>query len=123
MGIKIIYLITLLYPISISAQNGDTKTNLKKLALCECILSNYKALNSDTFSLNDISKSTYNNESNLEFSALHKLDSFVHLKTSNFYTFKLSHTSSQSIKNNEVLKLCIEFYYSRDLNRFIRKLK
>jgi hypothetical protein len=98
--------------------NKQTYKSYQKIALCECVLSNYNRLIKDTFRLNDVSKSVIFLESKIPYENVKVLDSFVQANTANYYKSSFSHTSTQDSSFNEILNLCIEFSNSKQLKQF-----
>ena len=117
--LKQILLVTVVCIYSCSTiHNKQTYKSYQKIALCECVLSNYNRLIKDTFRLNDVSKSVIFMELKISFENVEVLDSFVQANTANYYKSIFSHTTTQDTNFNEILNLCIDFSNSKQLKQF-----
>ena len=107
---------------TIQIESKKTKV-YKQLALCECIYSNYGKIAKLSPISKDVSKSSIFMASKIPYANVIALDSFVRLNTSTFYSFSWSHSNAEDSSNNEVIRLCTDFYNSTKLGHFIKSLK
>lgn len=89
---------------------------LKEYALCDCLYTNYIAVDS-TFRSKDASKSFIFQVKLIDHRLLDKMEEYTRKNTSNYYKMP----AMESIYVNYIFLYCIEFYKSKELHKFIKK--
>lgn len=122
MGTKLIilFILTFLFACSTYQKRRSSKfIDYKKMALCECIIDNYRKVSDRHPISKDVSKSVIFQGANFSIEKANSLDSFVRVHTLGFETSNWSNTSSEDSCNNEIINLCLSFSNSKELEKFI----
>lgn len=118
MGIKIIAVFILIGNILYS-QSKEIQT-VKKYALQKCLKENYNSIDS-TFTSHDYSASYIVQIKNADPNILNKVNDFTIKNTSQYYKMGVSENLEDS-KANYVFWHCMDFYESKELDNYIRKI-
>lgn len=119
MGIKII-LTKLCICLSIYATAQSENIILKKFALNKCIANNYKSVDS-SFVSHDYSASYIFQVKNADYKKLNLIEKYVRKTTSDFFKMGTSENLGDA-KSNYIFWYCINFYESKELDNFIKRL-
>jgi len=130
MGTKIIklffYINIFLFSIMSSAQTVDAKLKyIKKYAYCNCIYINNVRFDekylSDKFQISDKSSNEFIELGKITEHDSEKIRSFTEKITGGFYLIE-SPYYSESGGSNTITSMCLEFYESKGLDKFIKTL-
>ncbi|MCC9020620.1 hypothetical protein [Flavobacterium lipolyticum] len=119
MGTKIILSFLLIGSIAYT-QSKDEVHLLKQYSLQKCLKINYHSVDS-TFISHDYSASYMLQVKNADYNMLNKLDDFTAKNTSQFYEMGVSENLEDS-KANYIFCHCMDFYESKELDKFIKKV-
>lgn len=114
-----VLIIFLAFNCSYSQSKENLKT-LKKYALHKCLLNNYIKADS-SFISHDYTASYVFQIKSIDFELLNKIDEYVEKHTSNYYKTDVVENLEDN-KANYICWYCIEFYESKELEAFIKKL-
>lgn len=119
MGIKITSVaLCIFFSTIISAQTAQTV--LKKYALHKCLSNNYKNADS-SFISHDYSASYMFQIKAADYNKLNLLDKHIEKATSDYYKMGIIENLEDS-RANYVFWYCMDFYESKELNSYIKKL-
>ncbi|PQA91162.1 hypothetical protein B0A69_18070 [Chryseobacterium shigense] len=119
MGIKMISTaLCVFFSTIITAQTESVI--LKKYALHKCLSDNYKSAD-PSFISHDYSASYMFQIKNADYNKLNLLDKHIEETTSDYYKMGITENLEDS-KANYIFWHCMDFYESKELNNYIRKL-
>lgn len=119
MGIKIISAaLCVFFSTIITAQTESVI--LKKYALYKCLSNNYKHAD-PAFISHDYSASYIFQIKNADYNKLNLLDKYIEKTTSDYYKMGITENLEDS-KANYVFWYCMDFYESKELDSYIKKL-
>ncbi|MGH1516438.1 hypothetical protein [Chryseobacterium sp. JK1] len=119
MGIKIISTVLCIFFSTIITAQTESVI-LKKYALHKCLSNNYK--NADpSFISHDYSASYMFQIKSADYSKLNLLDKHIEKTTSDYYKMGITENLEDS-KANYIFWHCMDFYESKELDNYIRKL-
>ncbi|MDR2121657.1 MAG: hypothetical protein LBP34_00895 [Flavobacteriaceae bacterium] len=96
-------------------------SELKTYALCSCITNNYRAVD-NTFNSKDITKAAIVQINPISVETIESLEKYVEDKTMDFYKGYNVYTGYDFSNPNMIIYNCTEFYKSKELRQYIRKL-
>ncbi|KOP39802.1 MULTISPECIES: hypothetical protein [unclassified Flavobacterium] len=130
MGIKVIkssfFVVVFLFSITSYSQITDTKIKfIKRYAYCGCVYINNLKLDekylNDKFRISDKSSNEFIELSKISDYDSEKIRDFTEKLTENFYSIE-SPYYSESGNSNTITSMCLEFYDSKELDFFVKKL-
>ncbi|ATN05134.1 MULTISPECIES: hypothetical protein [Chryseobacterium] len=119
MGVKIIAAAATLFLSSIVSAQSEGQI-LKKYSLHKCLANNYK-LADPSFNSHDYSASYMFQIKNADYKKLEQLDQYIEKTTSNYYKAATAENLEDG-KANYIFWSCMDFYESKGLDGFIKKL-
>jgi hypothetical protein len=130
MEIKIIkltvYINLFLFTMIGYSQPGNDKSKyIKQYAYCDCIFFNNNKFDisylNNKFQISDKSSNRFISLSKISEEQSKLVRDFTEKMTGNFYSIESSYYS-ESGNSNTITAMCLEFYESKELDKFIKKL-
>lgn len=117
---EILTILVFLVTINLYSQKKEVVKELKTFALCSCVNKNYSQIDS-TFYSSDVTNSYILQSSPLSIDQYERFSKFIDDKTKDMYK-EIPYGSYDAPKANMIFYFCLEFYESKQLDNFIKKM-